>query len=288
MKGLTASVATTILLAGIGASDAAVRIVADPGGRIGAYIDRYQGMRSSGEMVIIDGYCASACTIVLGTVAHDKICVTSRARLGFHAAWDSGSNGRKITNPEATQALYFMYPFEVRRWISRRLGFRLQRTAGGQLLQGKTLSDFIKPFVERVKSGVKAFIVQVKYVANYDEAKKPVVTLQVAKNLLGRTADEGKESQGGTHLNHLPMGVAFELLCMSASSPTGLSQVLRPSRRQDYFKCRQVLALICSLGRRSVISNSTFAKFNLNIADAPRSLASRQTKSCCLRATMTR
>jgi hypothetical protein len=45
-----------------------------------------------------------------------------------------------------------------------------------------------------------------------------VVTLQVAENLLGRTADEGKESQPGTHLNHLPMRVAFEPLYMSASS----------------------------------------------------------------------
>jgi hypothetical protein len=33
--------------------------------------------------VIIDGFCASACTIVLGTVPHDKICVTCRAKLGF-------------------------------------------------------------------------------------------------------------------------------------------------------------------------------------------------------------
>jgi hypothetical protein len=38
-------------------------------------------VRSSGEMVIIDGYCALACTIVLGTLPHDKICVASRARL---------------------------------------------------------------------------------------------------------------------------------------------------------------------------------------------------------------
>jgi hypothetical protein len=59
----------------------------------------------------------------------------------------------------------------------------------------KTLSDFIKPLIDRVKSGVKAFVVQVKYIADYDEAKKPVVKLQVAKNLLGRTADGSKESQ---------------------------------------------------------------------------------------------
>jgi hypothetical protein len=140
MKCLTALLAAVILLAGIGASDAAVRIVADPGGRIGAYIDRYQGMRSSGEMVIIDGYCASACTIVLGTVAHDRICVTSRARLGFHAAWDSGSNGRKVTNPEATQTLYSMYPFEVRRWIDRRGGL----TAHVIFLSGRELATMYR------------------------------------------------------------------------------------------------------------------------------------------------
>ena len=103
MKSLTVLLATITLLAEITASHAAVRIVDDPGGRIGTYVERYEGMRSSGERVIIDGYCASACTIVLGTIPHDRICVTSRARLGFHAAWDPGANGRKITNPEATQ-----------------------------------------------------------------------------------------------------------------------------------------------------------------------------------------
>src|SRR5438309_7593151 len=117
MKCLTALLAATILLASIGASDAVVRIAKDPGGRIGTYIDRYQGVRGSGEAVIIDGYCVSACTIVLGTVPYDKICVTSRARLGFHAAWDPGPRGRRITNPEATQSLYSMSPFEVRNWI---------------------------------------------------------------------------------------------------------------------------------------------------------------------------
>jgi hypothetical protein len=44
-----------------------------------------------------------------------------------------------------------------------------------------------------------------------------MVMLQVAKSLLGRTADEGQESQQGTYLNHLPMRVAFEQLYMSAS-----------------------------------------------------------------------
>ena len=39
----------------------------------------------SGEKVIIDGPCLSACTLVLSTVPSNRICVTKRAVLGFHA-----------------------------------------------------------------------------------------------------------------------------------------------------------------------------------------------------------
>jgi hypothetical protein len=74
---------------------------------------------------------------------------------------------------------------------------------------------------------MKALVVKVKYIANYDETKKPVVMLQVAKNLLGRTADDGNESQQGTHLNRLPMRVAFEPLCMSASGGARRSKTRR-------------------------------------------------------------
>ncbi len=122
MKCLAMLFMPVIMLAAVRASDAAVRIGLDRGGRIGAYVDKYKGLRSSGEMVIIDGYCVSACTIVLGSVPHDKICVTSRAKLGFHAAWNPGSKGRRITDPEATQNLYSMYPSEVQRWIDGRGG----------------------------------------------------------------------------------------------------------------------------------------------------------------------
>jgi hypothetical protein len=141
MKFVTGLLAAVLLLAGVGASHAVVRIADDRGGRIGTYVDRYQGLRSSGETVIIDGLCASACTIVLGAVAHDKICVTSHANLGFHAAWDFGANGRAITNPEATQMLYSMYPSEVRRWIASRGGL----TPRMIFLRGKQLQAMYKP-----------------------------------------------------------------------------------------------------------------------------------------------
>jgi hypothetical protein len=141
MKLGTGLLAAVLLLAGMGASHGAVRISEDRGGRIGTYVDRYQGLRSSGETVIIDGLCASACTIILGAVPHDKICVTSHASLGFHAAWDPGSNGRAITNPEATQMLYSMYPSPVRRWIAQRGGLRRQMI----FLRGKQLMSMYRP-----------------------------------------------------------------------------------------------------------------------------------------------
>ena len=141
MKFLTGLLAGFVLLAGVSASHAVVRIADDRGGRIGTYVDRYQGLRTSGETVIIDGLCASACTIVLGAVAHDKICVTSNANLGFHAAWDFGANGRAITNPEATQMLYSMYPSSVRRWIAQRGGLKPQMI----FLRGKQLTSMYRP-----------------------------------------------------------------------------------------------------------------------------------------------
>jgi len=141
MKFVTGLLAAVLLLAGVAASHAAVRIADDRGGRIGTYVDRYQDLRSSGQTVIIDGLCASACTIVLGAIPHDKICVTSHATLGFHAAWDFGANGHAITNPEATQMLYSMYPGAIRRWISHRGGL----TPHMIFLRGRELQTMYKP-----------------------------------------------------------------------------------------------------------------------------------------------
>jgi hypothetical protein len=141
MKLVTGLLAVVLLLAGVGASHAVVRIGEDRGGRIGTYVDRYQDLRSSGQTVIIDGLCASACTIVLGAVPHDKICVTSHANLGFHAAWDFGANGRAVTNPEATQMLYSMYPSVIKRWIAARGGL----TPHMIFLRGKQLTSMYKP-----------------------------------------------------------------------------------------------------------------------------------------------
>jgi len=141
MKFVTALIAGVLLLAGVSLSHAAIRIAEDRGGKIGTYIDRYQGLRGSGETVIIDGLCASACTMVLGAVPRERICVTSQAVLGFHAAWDSGANGRAVANPGATQMLYSLYPSSVRRWIAARGGLKPQMI----FLRGKELMSMYRP-----------------------------------------------------------------------------------------------------------------------------------------------
>ncbi len=141
MKIVTGFLAAVLLLAGVGAGHAVVRIAEDRGGRIGTYVDKYQSLKGSGETVVIDGLCASACTIVLGAVSHDKICVTSRASLGFHAAWDFGASGRPVTNREATRMLYDMYPTSIRSWISRRGGLKPRMI----FLRGRELTSMYRP-----------------------------------------------------------------------------------------------------------------------------------------------
>src|SRR5207244_12316358 len=91
-------------------ASAAVRIKADPGGQIGPYLENLVALRGSGEKVIIDGPCLSACTMVLGVIPRNRICVTPRARLGFHAAWHPGGNGPRVTSREAPQLLVDIYP----------------------------------------------------------------------------------------------------------------------------------------------------------------------------------
>jgi len=107
------------------AAPAAERILDDSGGRIGAYLSRYQALRKSGQHVAIDGTCASACTLLLGVIPHDRICVTPRAVLAFHAAWDPSLTGAQF-NAAGTKYLWSHYPGDVRRWIARHGGLRSQ------------------------------------------------------------------------------------------------------------------------------------------------------------------
>ncbi|NWG26816.1 MAG: hypothetical protein HXY30_20765 [Pseudorhodoplanes sp.] len=115
-----------LVLGSVSTASASFRISHDPGGQIGPYLDRFANLRNSGESVVIDGPCLSACTMLLGLIPKERICVTPRARLGFHAAWLPDANGRPVKSVAGTQALWEIYPRPVRRWLSRNGGLKPQ------------------------------------------------------------------------------------------------------------------------------------------------------------------
>jgi hypothetical protein len=133
------AVALGTVLAALSGSPASavVRITGDFGGQIGPYLETLAAIRDSGQRVVIDGPCLSACTMVLGVIPRERICVTRRARLGFHAAWHHGENGRPITNEGGTQLLMAVYPQNVKNWINRRGGL----TREMKYLSGRELAS---------------------------------------------------------------------------------------------------------------------------------------------------
>jgi hypothetical protein len=117
-------------------ASAEVRIYASPGGEVGSFLELFARVRASGERVVIDGPCLSACTLVLSTVPNNRICVTRRAVLGFHAARSIDARGRVYAEPEASAAVLETYPSPVRGWIRRHGGL----TSRVLLLRGRELA----------------------------------------------------------------------------------------------------------------------------------------------------
>jgi hypothetical protein len=116
-------------------ANADLRIVSSPGGQMGPFVDLFDKVLESGERVIIDGPCLSACTLVLSVLPPSRICVTRRAVLGFHAARSLDERGRFYAEPEATKVVLEAYPAPVRQWIARRGGL----TSRLILLRGREL-----------------------------------------------------------------------------------------------------------------------------------------------------
>ena len=115
-----------------------VRILGSPGGQVGPFLDLFERVRNSGERVVIDGPCLSACTLVLSMVPSNRICVTRRAVLGFHAARSIDRRGRLYAEPEASKLVLEAYPAPIRGWIRQRGGL----TSRLLLLRGRELNAF--------------------------------------------------------------------------------------------------------------------------------------------------
>jgi len=106
----------------------AVKLIRDdPGGDLLAYEDRFRRWARDGARAKVDGLCASACTLVLAHLPADRVCLTGRARFGFHSARLAGhyqvaSLDRRAVGAVADLAsleMYLRYPDWLRREIDR-------------------------------------------------------------------------------------------------------------------------------------------------------------------------
>lgn len=79
----------------------------DYGGPVADYMIRYGVMQHQHFKIAINGECYSSCTMFLGYMPRQDICVTAKAKLGFHRA----------NRPEGTMVMLMKYPEPVVIWI---------------------------------------------------------------------------------------------------------------------------------------------------------------------------
>jgi hypothetical protein len=117
---------TTLILAPLCnfAAAADYRITQDYGGPIERYKAKYAAIRDRGERVIIDGACNSACTLLLGIVPLNRVCVTPRASLGFHMPYYdmAATDGVKVVSYAGTGDFLSYYPEGLKDWLNRHGG----------------------------------------------------------------------------------------------------------------------------------------------------------------------
>ena len=80
----------------------------DHGGRVATYDQQWAENARRGVSVRIVGPCQSACTVLLGHIPRNRICVTADARFGFHLA----------KQPQATARLWASYAPDIKGWIN--------------------------------------------------------------------------------------------------------------------------------------------------------------------------
>jgi hypothetical protein len=62
--------------------------------------------------------------MLLGVIPRNRICVTPRASLVFHSAWDM--QGDQAVTADGNRILWSTYPESVRQWIKRHGGLHSQ------------------------------------------------------------------------------------------------------------------------------------------------------------------
>jgi hypothetical protein len=116
MKVWHAVLASLLLFAPPVANAKTVQIIDDRGGLVIAYQMQWTMLAPQSVNVQIRGPCVSACTILLGYIPRERICVSSTASLGFHLA----------TPDFVTEDLLRAYPLDIRLWIAQHGGLTHQ------------------------------------------------------------------------------------------------------------------------------------------------------------------
>ena len=105
-------VAVVLACSALPAQAEIIEIAYDGGGRLTDYAARWATHRREGAYVRIAGPCYSECTMLIGQIPRDHICVTPEASFGFHLA--------KVSS--TTAALWNSYPTDIKAWISQHGG----------------------------------------------------------------------------------------------------------------------------------------------------------------------
>jgi hypothetical protein len=85
----------------------------DPGGRLDKFIAKYKKLTRQKEKIVVTGYCNSSCTLMLGIIPRERVCVRPGATLGFHSSyiWPS------FYYAKGTLEMWAHYPEDVRALI---------------------------------------------------------------------------------------------------------------------------------------------------------------------------
>jgi hypothetical protein len=106
------AVVLSVYLATASANASTVVVSEDTGGLVSLYQMRWADLAAKNVKVQISGTCASACTVLLGYIPNQNICVTQNGALGFHWA----------TVGFVTAELWQLYPQDIRDWITKHGG----------------------------------------------------------------------------------------------------------------------------------------------------------------------
>ncbi|OUD08143.1 hypothetical protein BVC71_15160 [Marivivens niveibacter] len=111
------AVVLLMFIGGLAQAAPNVRVIRnDPGGNVNEYLMNVSMAVLTGETIRIDGWCASACTLYLGST---NTCVTRSANFGFHAP----RGGSAADNRHAAQVISTRLPAPLGQWYLQNAAF---------------------------------------------------------------------------------------------------------------------------------------------------------------------